>query len=448
MVGNSARYPNRLKEAIKLAGLTIKEVADETNIPLRTLTDYCAGKVPVPRKKLEDIALVIGCSSQTLVPAIARANLVEYPEGQTYDWITTGAFNRLDKLRRDILLYMKRLTSLAGVSLLVPQDELFHPDAWERLLLTLDKSSRADNATLIHLEQLTDTYWELYRTAIAKNDLLSSVSGHLITVTRLLKTSQPIATQFRLCSIVSNAAQILGEICYDIDNLDAAKTYYDVAAKAADEVGNHALQATALGRRGFLPVYKGAPQEALPLLREASILAQGRTTGKTRAWIMMMEAEALSRIGGKERECLSVIKKVEDVFGEENIYQEKAPNKDDRIWTGFNYSTMIGYKGACFLNLNKPEEARSMLHLALEDLPSGPTRRRSLILADLAQSYIQSQEIEGACNTAMQALVRTAQSKSPRALQRLRAFQKNLRPWRNLTCVRRFNSAMHILEEV
>ncbi len=449
MTDNSAKYPNRLRESIKQAGLTVKEAAEESGIPLRTLFDYCKGDVSIPRKKLEDIAAVLGYSPYHLVPASTRINhgLLQSSTEYATVWIPTGVINNLDILRRDLLVQMSKLATVAGLSLLGPVEDILNPDAWDRLLTTLEKPARTDEATLVHLETLTDTYWSLYRTAIAKSDLLSSVSGHLMTVARLLKTTQPIAVQFRLCSIASNTAQILGEIYYDIDKINDAKIYYRLAASAAEEVGNHALKATALGREGFLPVYQGKPDEALPLLREAYVLAEKSTTGVTRAWVGMMEAEALSKIEGREKECLSVLQKVEDVFLEVDVYQE-APNQDDRKWTGFNRPTLIGYKGACLLHLRQPEEARSMLLATLEQLPSGPTRRRSLILTDLALSYVQNQEIEEACKTATQALIYTAQAKSPRSLQRLKSFQKTLQPWRNLACVRRLQNAMRIVEAI
>lgn len=450
MAEGTGKYPNHLRVLIKQAGLTVKEVAEESGIPLRTLFDYCSGKVPIPRRKLEDIALVIGCSPQYIAPTIPRigSDLLQCQEGCENDWIPIGVLSNLDTLRRDLLIQMRKLAAVAGISLLGVSEGILNPDAWERLLSSLDKPSRIDEAALVHLEKLTDTYWSLYRTAIAKTDLLSSVTGHLMTVTRLLRSTQPVAVQFRLCSVVSNAAQILGEIYYDLDNIAEARNYYRLAARAAEEVENHALRATALGREGFLPVYGGQPQNALPLLQQAETLAQEQVTGQTKAWLAMMEAETLARIEGMQKDCLSVLKKVDEMFYEENTSWEEVPNRDDRKWTGFNLPTLTGYKGTCFLYLHQPEEARSMLLVALKDLPAGPTRRRSLILGDLATSYLQSQEIEEACHTATEALVCTAQSKSARSLHRLRMLQKALRPWRDLACVGRFHSAMKLVEAV
>ncbi len=450
MAAEPAKYPNYLRKLIKEAGLTVKDVAEESGIPLRTLFEYCKGDIPVPRKKLEDIAAVLGCSPHHLVPSLPSRglDLLQFTGEEVNHWMSTGVLTNLDKLRRDLFIQMGKLATVAGISLFGPSEDILSPDAWERLLATLDKPARTDESTLIHLETLTDTYWSLYRTAIAKTDLLSSVSGHLMTVTRLLKAHQPIAVQFRLCSIISNTAQILGEIYYDMDRIEDARNFYRLAGRAADEVDNRALKATAIGREGFLPVSLGKPYEALPLLREAYALAEKSTTGQTKAWVAMMEAEALARIEGKKEECLTMLKRVEEVFHEENTGIEEAPNKDDRKWTGFTQPTLIGYKGTCFLHLRRPEEARSMLLTTLDTLPPGPTRRRSLVLTDLALSYVQSREIEEACETATLALVYTAQSKSPRSLQRLKHFQKTLQPWRNLACVRRFANAMKILEAV
>lgn len=441
------KYPNRLRELIRQTGLTVKEVAEETGIPLRTLFDYCKGDVPIPRKKLEDLAAVIGYAPHSLVPPLPEKSLdlLQCTEGLATDWMHRGVLSTLDILRRDLLIQMGKLAATSSLSLAGPFEHILHPDAWERLLATLDRSARTDEATLLHLETLTDAYWSLYRTAIAKSDLVSSVSGHLMTVTRLLKTTQPVAVQYRLCSVVSNTAQILGEIYYDMDQLDHAQGYYTLAARAAQEVDNHVLQATALGREAFLPVTQGQPERALPLLREALTLAEGKITGHTRAWMTMMEAEALARMEGQKDACLSTLRKVDDLFYEQAPELEEAPNRDDRKWTGFSQPTLVGYKGTCYLYLHQPEEARSMLLITLETLPPGPTRRRSLLLSDLAISYIQSREIEEACSVATQALILTAQSKSPGSLQRLKNVRQSLAPWRNLACVRRFLNAMNMV---
>ncbi len=216
MAKTSPKYPNRLRQIIKQHGLTIQGVAEETDIPLRTLSDYCAGLTPIPKERLETVARFIGCPPDYLVPvypALGSPYLVQSEHNQANVWIPSRG-NSVDTLRRK---FLQQLLCMTGATLIVPAEELIHPDAWERLTFALNSPYHTDAQTVTQLETLTDTYWELYRSAIAKVDLLSSVSGHLLTLTHLLRSSQPVAIQHRLCSILSNTAQIVGEIYLDMN---------------------------------------------------------------------------------------------------------------------------------------------------------------------------------------------------------------------------------------
>lgn len=442
MLTTNQKYPNRLRQAIKQAGFTVEGIAIETEIPVRTLFDYCAGRVPIPKNRLDEIANALGYPSDYLVPTYPNTShiyLVQSKSKQGNTWMPPGATNNVDKLRRKFLQQL--LSATSGLTL-VPHEELVNSDAWERLSLVLNDSHHTDTATLVHLETVTNTYWELYRSALAKADLLSSVLGHLFTVTQLLRNSQPLAIQNRLCGIASNTAQILGEIYFDMNDPETAESYYTLAIETAQEVDNHALQAIALGRKGFLSIYSGEYEKALPILQESVSLAANTTTGKTKSWIAMMEAEALSNLKRKDA-CFAALERTEAVFD-----QGESLIEEDKHWTGFTYSTMVGYKGICYTHLRLPYEAQSMLRIALDTLPLGPTRRRSLILTDLATTYVQQKEIEEACKIASQALLCAAQTKSTRALNKLWNFQKTLTEWKNVACVKQFNKYITLTKAV
>ncbi len=68
MTTETVKYPNRLRECIKANGYKIQDVAEETTIPLRSLTEYCAGKVAIPRERLEALAKLLGYPVEHLVP--------------------------------------------------------------------------------------------------------------------------------------------------------------------------------------------------------------------------------------------------------------------------------------------------------------------------------------------------------------------------------------------
>ncbi len=445
MINAHQKYPNRLRQTIKESGFTIEQIALETEIPLRTLFDYCAGRVPIPRNRLEILASALSYPTEYLVPTYSGIDIVsslQYEnESEQTDalWILPGAINKVDQLRRKLL---KQLLSATNTSLFLSHKDLINTDAWERLSLALNDPYHTDQATLTHLETVTNIYWELYRCTIAKVDLLSSVSGHLFTVTQLLRSTQPLAIQNRLCCIASNTAQILGEIYFDINNSEIAEIYYTLAIEAAQEVDNHALRAIALGRKGFLSIYRGKYEKALPILQEAFSLAENTTTGKTKSWIAMMEAEALSNLKRKDA-CFSTLEKTAQVFD-----QGQYSTGEDAHWTGFTHATMVGYKGICYLRLELSADAQPMLHTALDTLPFGPTRRKSLILSDLATTYIQQKEIEEACKVATQALLCATQTKSSRALTKLLEVQKMLGEWKDVSCIKRFNEQLKIVKFV
>ncbi len=162
----------------------------------------------------------------------------------------------------------------------------------------------------------------------------------------------------------------------------------------------------------------------------------------------MMEAEALCRLDGAQDKCLSVLQKVDEIFDEDTPEQyTQLLHGDDKKWTGFTHAVMMGYKGSCYLHLQRPGDARSLLLSAVQELPAGFSQRYSRTLADLATTYVQSQDIEEACKIATEALISAAHAKSPRALRRLQSFQETLRPWQSLTCVKRFNSAIRAVND-
>ncbi|MBV9708373.1 MAG: tetratricopeptide repeat protein [Chloroflexi bacterium] len=436
MTTTNQKYPNCLRQVIKHSGFTVEGIAAETNIPVRTLFDYCAGRTPVPKDRLEVLANALGYPTNYLVPTFSDIYPVQYESTEDSIWILPGVTNKVDQLRRKIL----QLLLSAGSRVFFPSHkDLINTDAWERLSFALHDPYHTDQATLTHLEAVTTTFWELYRSALAKVDLLSGVAGHLFTVTQLLRSSQTLAVQQRLCSIASNTAQILGEIYFDMNDSQTAEAYYTLAIETAQEIDHAALKAIALGRKGFLSVYRSEYEKALPLLQEAFSLAETTTTGKTKSWIAMMEAEALANLKRKDA-CLSALEKTERVFD-----QDQSSTGEDTHWTGFTLSTMAGYKGICYVRLALPTEARPMLQSGLEALPLGPTRRKSLLLSDLATTYLQQREVEEACKIATQALLSAAQTKSARAVTRLLAFQKELREWKDVLCVKQFNEHLQFL---
>lgn len=62
------KYPNALRSCIKEAGYTFREVSRETGIPESTLYSWAAGKSVISHASREQLAGVIGCAVEELVP--------------------------------------------------------------------------------------------------------------------------------------------------------------------------------------------------------------------------------------------------------------------------------------------------------------------------------------------------------------------------------------------
>lgn len=61
-------HPNKLKILLAIAGLSQRETAQESGIPVGTLRHYVAGEQIIPRKDRIKLAQVIGCDVQELAP--------------------------------------------------------------------------------------------------------------------------------------------------------------------------------------------------------------------------------------------------------------------------------------------------------------------------------------------------------------------------------------------
>lgn len=62
------KYPNRLRVCLKQAGYTLREIAEETDIPYGTLLRWSAGRQIIPQRERERLADLIGCSVEDLAP--------------------------------------------------------------------------------------------------------------------------------------------------------------------------------------------------------------------------------------------------------------------------------------------------------------------------------------------------------------------------------------------
>jgi transcriptional regulator with XRE-family HTH domain len=318
--------------------------------------------------------------------------------------------------------FFRHLSSFAGAAMVAPAIDALGPqEPHERLAQALDRPSRVDQATMGHVETVTEQFRRL-DDRIGSRDLLGPVLGHLRFITRLLQGSQPTQVHHRLCVAAAQVAQLAGWLSFDANLHADARAYYDVAVKAADEGNDAALSAYVLGCRGVVEIYGGQPEAGLQFAQAALYRGSAVVTATTQAWLYRVEALAQAALAEADR-CSASLGKAEQAM-------ERSDAAEDPPWIyHFDRSQLAGQKGACYVRLHRPEAAREALGEALTTLSPEFVRDRSLHLTHLAGAFAQQGEIEESCRRAAQSLEIIVQMGSARELRRLRELRRELDPF-------------------
>jgi transcriptional regulator with XRE-family HTH domain/tetratricopeptide (TPR) repeat protein len=243
MSGNKVphKYKNNLKLWIKQRGYKLYQVAGEVGIGIRTLNDYCAGRVPTPRDILERIAQFIGCpvsylenvnasseavlasdENKTVAGPVHWIDLIESRQDEAPSLLVnqgdvivlTGEEARLflsrlgeddmarfDPERRSSLLKaLQAVETVSGTAVVIPHI-LVNLEPWERLIAATSQPSALNNETLSTFTSLTQACWKLTN------------SGELIiaemTLASFLPTLKQVApSQPQVALLTSQALQL------------------------------------------------------------------------------------------------------------------------------------------------------------------------------------------------------------------------------------------------
>ena len=330
-----------------------------------------------------------------------------------------------------------------GAAILTSYD-LLNNELLDRFFRALQKPSTIDERTLRYFELRTEGYWQdRHSAALASSDLLSYAIEHLQKVITLLEGSLLPSTRTRLCCIASGIAQLAGHLLFDMGELTQARNFHQLAITAAQEGENQSLEAVSWGRMSFTWTYGGNALEALHCIQEARRLAAQNVNTTVRAYLAAVEAEIQAILGNREY-CLKALDVAERV--EDRLYPQ-----EEMYWLRFDRSRLAGYQGICFRRLYHPEDARTHAFLneaqrvltdALTLLDPARIQRRPALLIDIASTYAQQEDVEGACEQATQALSILAQTKSQAVAKRLLTLRHELEPWNETHSVHNLDQQM------
>ncbi len=409
----------RLRDTLNMS---IDDLAAATGVSARTIlrAEQWQGLYPGSRRLL----------CQFFKQSPEELGLLPSQRSQKRTLVGCGAvtLSGIDDMKRRELL---RLLSMAGSVLMLPVDL-----DWERIGNALAHPTRVDAPTIQGLEMMNRQYWLAYRAASKKSAILDDVLAHLDDLTQALREVRTASHLTQLCVLASDLAQLCGEIFFDASSYAEAAQCYTFAASAAREAKAHDLRACALVRHAFLPIYDQHFHEALPLLRSAEVIAQhGDSTLVTKYWVAMVSAEAHAGLGALD-DCRQALDLAEGVHG--------IKNGMNGTWLRFAGERILEERGACFVKLRQPDLAEPVLQEALRLHPA-PTRRRGMVLSDLALAAAHSGDVERACTLGSE-VIQIAQAGSSGVLKKgLNVLQTQLTPFKKHGAVKDLNAQIRLL---
>jgi transcriptional regulator with XRE-family HTH domain len=307
---------------------------------------------------------------------------------------------------------------------------------WLRLAGAISDPGRLDDTVLQDCAALNRSLWQAFHAATRTHVLLAPALAQLRQLTGLAGTMQMAAHSRRLYALVAEVGQLVGLLYYHANQDAAAVRCYTASAGAAKAAGDYDLWATALVRHAFIPLFDGHPEHALPLLEDAARLAQrGDSTLGTRYWVAAVSADPYAAVGD--------LTACERALGlAEGVGRLRAGAASNGTWLRCGEADVLENRGASLLTAGLPEQAEPAFRGALTSWPT-PSRRRGLLLADLARTALRTRDAERACDYGRQA-VAVARQCSGMFVRSLRALDTDLDAYTDVPAVRELKERIRL----
>ncbi len=291
-------------------------------------------------------------------------------------------------------------------------------------------SSEGASTTLEALTAITGSYRRL-DDCTASLELLPLAFGHLAHVSNVAQRSRSAAERRSLWAAASEAAGLAGGLAFDAGGHAQARSHYRTAITFAERAGNPLLQAFSLGMMSSFRAETAQGAKAVQLIERGRSLLPREVPPTIQARMATYEANAYSSVGDAPH-ALSAL-------GRADTAGEQIQADGEMFWPlvfPFDAGRRARERGACATRLKESQIALTALEEGLEALGSGASKRRALVLSDLAESYVLIREIEEACRLLGEAFDVGVQLRSDRVLTRVRQVRRELAPWKDMHAVR------------
>ncbi|MGH2770924.1 MAG: helix-turn-helix domain-containing protein [Actinomycetota bacterium] len=276
---------------------------------------------------------------------------------------------------------------------------------------------------------------------IGGNDLYELVEKELRATTYLLQEASYGETLGkRLLTTVGELCQLAGWTAADAGLSSAAQRYYAGGIHAAHAAEDVPLAANLISLMSYLYSNVGNPREAVLLAHTAYAGAKHRSSATTQALLQERIAWAHARAGD--------LRQTERALGEADLAYGQRNASDDPAWVYWlNRDEMDVMAGRCYTELRQPKQAEPLLRRVLDHYNEGFTRETLLYSSWLAESYVQTEDIDEAVMQATRALVLSTRVNSSRGKERVQLLQQRLGLYPHVKSVREFERMCRELGE-
>lgn len=310
---------------------------------------------------------------------------------------------------------------------------------WARLADATRRPSRLNHAVVEDLELITDRQRRLYH-ELSSAEMMVHVQAHVGLLVSLLDNPQPDSLRHRVASAAAEAAGFAAWLWYDLGDLYAMSHSYRQAGRAGDESTNTGLQAYILGYQGLVARAQGRPDAALAFFDQAQLTAQRSVSDPTQAWLTVLTADALARVG-RSREALATLDDARTLLAGQD-------SRTDEWMYNFDEGSLAVHAGTCLLTVGRPESAAAAFTDALRLLPTSCERRGAEIQVGLAAARLASGEVEEAQRLTHASLETFAARGSVAGLHRVREVRGMFRAQGHLGAAAAINEQVRALGAV
>jgi len=321
--------------------------------------------------------------------------------------------------RRDVLRILRWAATAASVFPATAGDE------HERVASVLSRSSRVDAQTIEHIEAVL---WHC-----RQQDHLLGPQAVLTTVlaqrdlARALVPDCPAALRPRMLSVQSEASRQAGWLSFDLTQFDHAGYYYEDARALAHEAENTGLGALVLCEMSLLATWQDKPRIGIDHAVAAEQWANQTNDTRLRAYTADVAARAYAADGQRD----ACVKALDTAHAALTTADHHAQS-----YTTYNEAVHISIHGGCHLKLGETDLTVSYAQQSLQLLDRSRTRSLVMTIINLAEAYVQCNEIDEAARLLGDAGNIAAGHSSVRLIGRLEQARAGMQPWQHTAAVR------------